>query len=108
MFKHTSFPTSQPLRLWEYNEQNLVYPSPQYHTGSNQTGQSLCHGLCQIGMRVLRVVDLKFIICIFDFGLQRFFKDCECRNETVTYQGHEFIGLFFIVYVNREIPLFQH
>ena len=54
-----------------------------------QTGQSLCHGLCRIRMRVLRVVDLKFIICICDFGLQCFFKNRECRNETVTYQGYK-------------------
>ena len=44
------------------------------------------HGLCRFGMRVLRVVDLKFIICIFDFGLQRFFENRKCRNETITYQ----------------------
>ena len=43
-------------------------------------------GLCRFGMRVLRVVDLKFIICIFDFGLQRFFENRKCRNETITYQ----------------------
>ncbi len=32
----------------------------------------------------------------------------KCRNETVTYREHGFICLFFIVYMNRKIPLFQH
>ena len=79
MFKHTSFQASQPLSLWKHNQLNLVsasLPQNKYwylwrnikkkpRTGQHfhpqiqkQTNQSLCHGLCRFGMRILRVTNL--------------------------------------------------
>jgi hypothetical protein len=63
MFKHTSFQASQPLRFREHYRSITLKAGEQVNTYNRhgtqgQTGKSLCHGLCRIGMRVLRVLDL--------------------------------------------------